>query len=298
MFSRPASVIFRSVLSSTGEDRSERSLGVAQQWVPPLQYSATLVLGVVPPSGTSWPRWLDTICSEATLEWHRGWSRIVGKWHCERHLPTWASPQTIHARRTGSTSWLTATRSPVRRLGVTGQRLNQRVRRGWLSVSYVPTPSERPRERVGPGQTVRVEVWHDRRTARSSRPRCWPRARTVARAAVASPDRARAGAWPAPACPAETRAGSGIHGWRVRAGARVRKPGFSMEPRLTTVGGARRDPGPSRQPFVGVRRTRPLMNDGGAVSGALVRPARRAPAPACPTPRSRNPNHERAHGWR
>ena len=110
--------------------------------------------------------------------------------------------------------------SPVRRLGATGQRLNQRVRRGWLSVLYVPTPSERPRERVGRGQTVRVEVGHDRRTARSSRTQCWPRARTVARAAVASPDRASAGAWPAPACPAETRAGSGIHGWRVRAGAR------------------------------------------------------------------------------
>ena len=50
ILSNPASVIFRSVSNRTGEDRLEKSLGVAQQWVPPSQYSVTLVLGVVPPT--------------------------------------------------------------------------------------------------------------------------------------------------------------------------------------------------------------------------------------------------------
>jgi len=47
---KPASVILRSVFSRTGIDSPDKSFGVAQQCVPPSQYSARSVLGVLPPT--------------------------------------------------------------------------------------------------------------------------------------------------------------------------------------------------------------------------------------------------------
>src|SRR5690606_35658412 len=80
ILARPASVIFRSVSSSTGNRRLERSFGVAQQCCPPSQNAGSFVLGVEPP---------QTVTS----------SPIV-----EQHHPSGISPSSDSTRRSGKRS--------------------------------------------------------------------------------------------------------------------------------------------------------------------------------------------------